>query len=130
MGMLERDGDVMTKVVPDTSQDTLQNEIVHNVEEGSTLHTDEHAAYQGVEKYGFKHDHVNHRSGEYVDGNVHVNTIEGFWSLMKKGIARTHVHASEKHMGKYAKEFEYCYNSRKEPENMFPELINSYPEKS
>ena len=134
LGMLERDGDVHTQVIPNTSKFTLQNAIKDTVEQGSTIHTDEHPGYKGIdndlfgEDYDYAHTTVNHSAGEYVDGNAHVNGIENFWSQLKKGISGTHVHASEKWMENYAKEFEYRYNSRNEPEAMFSELVTTYPE--
>ncbi len=134
LGMLERDGDVHTQVIPNTAKYTLQNAIKDTVEQGSTIHTDEHSGYQGIdqdmfgENYDYSHMTVNHSAGEYVDGNAHVNGIENFWSQLKKGISGTHIHASDKWMTNYAKEFEYRYNCRQEPEKMFSELTTSFPE--
>jgi len=134
LGMLERDGDVHTQVIPNTSKYTLQNAIKDTVTQGSTIHTDENTSYSGIdsdshgESYGYEHTTVNHSAGEYVDGNAHVNGIENFWSQLKKGISGTLVHASEKWMVNYAKEFEYRYNSRQAPEKMFSELVTSFPE--
>ena len=128
LGMLERDGDVMTKVIPAPTSYNMKNPIIDNVEQGSRVHTDEHRGYKGIDKHGYEHGTVEHRAGEYVDGDVHVNGIENFWSQLKKGISGTHVFASPQHLSKYAKEFEYRYNNRDEPEAMFDELTNNYPE--
>ena len=122
-GMLERDGDIMTKVVPNVRKKTLQPIIKKNVENGSTVHTDELKSYTGLSKAGFEHETVNHGAGEYVDGDCHVNGIEGFWARLKLSIRGTHVHVSKKHLEKYVKEFEYRYNRRKRPELMFDELV-------
>ena len=73
-GMMERDGDVMTKVVPNVKKRTLQPIIRENVEEGSTVHTDELRSYSGLGKDGYQHNTVNHGAGEYVDGDSHVNS--------------------------------------------------------
>ena len=82
---------------------------------GSTVHTDELKSYNGLSKAGFEHKTVNHGAGEYVDGDSHVNGIEGFWARLKLSIRGTHVHVSPKHLQNYVKEFEYRYNRRKRP---------------
>ena len=119
----------MTKVVPNVKRNTLQPIIKENVEQGSTVHTDELPTYSNLGNEGYDHEVVNHGAGEYSRGNVHVNSLEGYWSGFKKSVKGTHVHVSRKHLGKYSSEFEYRYNSRENPEEMFPELISSYPEK-
>ena len=124
-GMMERDGDVMTKVVQNVRKKTLQPIIEENVESGSTIHTDELKSYGGLSKAGYDHETVNHGAGEYVNGDSHVNGMEGFWARLKLSIRGTHVHVSEKHLEKYVKEFEFRYNLRKNPELMFPILISS-----
>ena len=125
-GMLERGGDVMTKVVPNVRKKTLQPIIKGNVEQGSTVNSDELKSYSGLSKAGFEHETVNHSEGEYVDGDCHVNGIEGFWARLKLSIRGTHVRVSGKHLQKYVKEFEYRYNRRKRPEKMFDELLAAF----
>ena len=89
-GMLERGGDVMTKVVPNVRKKTLQPIIKENVEKGSAVHTDELKSYTGLSKAGYDHETVNHGAGEYVDGDCHVNGMEGFWARLKLSIRGTH----------------------------------------
>ena len=125
-GMLERDGDVMANVVQNVRMKTLQPIIEENVVAGSTVHTDELKSYNGLSKAGFEHETVNHSAGEYVDGDSHVNGIEGFWARLKLSIRGTHVHVSRKHLQKYVKEFEYRYNMRKLPELMFDRLLAAF----
>ena len=125
-GMLERDGDVMANVVQNVRMKTLQPIIEENVVAGSTVHTDELKSYNGLSKAGFEHETVNHSAGEYVDGDSHVNGIEGFWARLKLSIRGTHVHVSRKHLQKYVKEFEYRYNMRKRPELMFDRLLAAF----
>ena len=124
-GMLERDGDVMATVVPDVKKRTLQPIVAQNVEPGSTVHTDELRSYFGLGQAGYRHETVNHGAGEYVDGDCHVNGIEGFWARLKLSIRGTHVHVSPKHLQKYVKEFEYRYNRRKRPASIFGDLVAS-----
>ena len=125
-GMLERDGDVMTNVVPNVRKNTLQALVVDNVKLGSTIHTDELRSYGGLDKAGYEHQTVNHGAGEYVRGTSHVNGIEGFWARLKLSIRGTHVHVSRKHLQKYVKEFEYRYNRRKRPDAIFGDLVGSF----
>lgn len=125
-GMMQRDGDVMTHVVPDVRRKTLHPIIDENVEAGSTISTDELKSYNGLNHSGYDHKTVNHSIGEYVNGDTHVNSMEGYWAHLKKSIRSTHIHVSGKHLSKYAKEFEYRFNSRKNPELMFPELISTF----
>lgn len=125
-GMMQRDGDVMTHVVHDVKRKTLHPIINANVETGSTISTDELRSYNGLDQSGYVHNTVNHGIGEYANGNTHVNGMEGYWAHLKKSIRSTHIHVSEKHLAKYAKEFEYRFNSRKNPEQMFPELISTF----
>lgn len=128
MGMMEKDGDVMTKVVPNVKRGTLQPIIAENVEAGSVIHTDELRSYNGLAAKGYSHETVNHGSGEYARDGIHVNSIESFWSRLKLSIKGTHVHVSGKHLAKYAQEFEYRFNSRQHPEKMISELLSTYPQ--
>jgi len=126
-GMLQRKGQVMTKIVPDCKRKTLEPIIEENVLDGSTIHTDELRSYRGLKKAGYNHKTVNHRTGEYVVGNTHVNGLENFWKHLKGSIRSTHIHVSKKHLHKYAKEFEYRFNQREHPSEMFPALVSQFP---
>lgn len=125
-GMLNRDGDVMTKVMPTRKGEHLVPEIYKNIEKGSTIHTDEHSAYRYLNEVGYTHKTVNHSKNEYVKDDCHVNTLESYWSRLKNSINGTHVHVSGKHLQKYANEFEYRFNSRNHPEQMIDELLGTY----
>jgi len=125
LGMVERGGDLMTHVVPDVKAKTLLPLIWANVKDGSKISTDELASYDRL-RYRYKHGQVNHRADEWVNGIHHTNTIEGFWSQIKRSIRGTHIHVSGKHMPKYLGEFEYRWNLRETPEMMFPLLLASF----
>ena len=125
-GMLERDGDVMTKIIPNASRNVLQRHIEENVSKGTEMQTDEWLGYRGLDKIGYTHETVEHGCGQYARDGVHVNAIEGFWSQIKRSIRGTHIHVSGKHMAKYLGEFEYRYNMRKTPELMFSRLLASF----
>jgi transposase-like protein len=126
-GMMQRDGQVMTKVVPNVAKKTLQPIIEENVLDGSTVHTDELKSYKGLKKAGYNHKTVNHGEREYVLDDTHVNGLENFWKHLKGSIRSTHIHVSKKHLHKYAKEFEYRFNSRENPSAMFPALVSQFP---
>jgi len=127
MGMMERDGEIMTKVVPNVRKATLQPLIEANVEKGSHVNTDELTSYRGLHLKGYRHQTVDHGAGEYVgfDGAT-VNGIESYWSMLKRGINGTHIHVSGKHLAKYAKEFEYRFNRRHAPASMLGELLSTF----
>lgn len=125
-GMVERNGDVMTRVVPNAQRKTLIPIIEENVEAGSTVSTDEWHPYKALPSHGYNHLVVNHRYGEYVNGEAHTNTLDGFWSIVKRAIRGTHVHVSRKHMAKYLGEFEFRYNLRKSPHLMFDHLLAAF----
>ena len=125
-GMLQRDGEVMTKIVENAQQQTLLPIIEANVSKGSTCHTDEHFSYRPLGSKGYKHETVEHGAKEYVRGNCHVNGLENFWKHLKSSIKGTHIHVSKKHLAKYAKEFEFRFNRRACPSEMFPALVAQF----
>jgi transposase len=125
-GMVQRKGNVMTKVVPNTRKTTLTPIIEKNVYKLSRIHTDESQSYALVAHKGYIHDTVNHSKKEYVRGLAHTNSIEGFWSQVKRSIKGTHVHVSRKHLQKYLVEFEFRYNLRQTPWLMFDRLLKAF----
>ena len=126
MGMLERGGDVVTRVVKDRRMFTLVPEILRYVRQGSRVATDELGSYKLLPEEGYAHGTINHRAGEYVRGPVHTNTIESYWAWLRRGISGTHVWVSEKHLPKYLGEFEFRFNLRKHPHLMFDLLLSSF----
>ena len=125
-GMVERDGEMITRVVPNVRRDTLEAHILENVAHGSQISSDELSSYAKLARHGYKHGAVNHSADEWARGNIHVNTAEGFWSRLKNSIRGTHVHVSAKHLPKYLAEFEYRFNMRRHPEMMFAKLLLSF----
>ncbi len=115
-GAVARQGNVIVKVVPDTKQDTLVNAVNEVVESGSIMVSDEHLAYKNLgNKY--KHTSVNHSKKEYVRGAAHTNTIEGYWSLLKRQINGIHHSVSPKHLQRYCNESSYRYNRKLLPQD-------------
>lgn len=111
-GMVERGGRVVTMKVEDTKAKTLKPIIKEHVAVGSKIMIDEFRAYVTLKRY-FEHGVVRHGQGEYKNGEIHTNTIEGFWSLFKRGVDGIYHWVSVKHMNQYVNEFQYRYNSRK-----------------
>jgi transposase len=127
LGMIEKGGDVITRVIPNRKRITIWPEICANVMPGATLHTDEMGAYKSISLRGYRHMTVNHEQGSYVsEHGCTVNTVEGFWSMLKRGISGTHIHVSPKHLAKYLGEFEYRWNMRTVPHLMLDRLLYSF----
>lgn len=126
LGMVERGGEVVTRVIPDRRENTVVTAMQKLVSMGTRIATDEAKAFRNLGEYGYLHATVNHSQGEYVHGQAHTNTIEGFWSWLKRGINGTHVFVSEKHLSKYLGEFEFRFNLRKNHHLMFPLLLASF----
>jgi transposase len=122
-GMVERGGDVMTRIVENVKAATLEPHILANVKKGSTVSTDELKSYANLARHGFKHCAVSHAREEWSRDGFHTNTIEGFWSILKRSIKGTHVHVSRRHLSKYLGEFEFRWNLRHDPAAMFPYLL-------
>jgi transposase-like protein len=128
LGIVERGGDVVTRVVQARTKDHLIPHIVKFVKPGSKINTDEASNFKLLkERYGFDHEMVDHSAKEYVRGDVHTNSIEGFWSNVKRGIKGTYVHVSKKHLASYLREFEYRHNLRNASYLMFDCLLAAFP---
>src|SRR6185437_7037068 len=111
MGILQRGGKVRTSVVPNRKKKTLQAEIKKHVEAGSALYTDFLLSYEGLAG-DYAHQVVDH-AVQYVDGKIHTNGLENFWSLLKRGINGTYVSVEPFHLFRYLDEQAYRYNNRK-----------------
>lgn len=108
---ISRGGELRAKKLESTNVATLGKFISDNVAEGSRVNTDEWLGYRKLHKM-FDHRVVNHKSHQYVEGDVHTNTLEGFWALFKRGIRGVYHLMSAKHMQKYVDEFVFRYNTR------------------
>lgn len=112
VSLVERGGKVRSFHVAKVTGETLRSILVTNVDRYSFLMTDELTAYKKVGMEFGKHGVVSHSKGEYVRGAVHSNTVEGFFSLLKRGIIGTYHHVSERHLHRYTSEFDFRYNTR------------------
>jgi transposase-like protein len=111
MGILERGGKVRTSVVPNRKKSALQAEVRKHVEAGSALYTDALLSYSGLAGE-YAHEVVDH-AVKYVDGKVHTNGLENFWSLLKRGISGTYISVEPFHLFRYLDEQAYRFNNRK-----------------
>ena len=127
MGMLASNTrEVRAMVVPNAKRETLQNKILENVGWGAHLHTDQHVSYQGVDAtHLFVHKTVNHMT-EYVNGKVHTNGIENFWSLLKRSLRGTYVAVEPFHLDAYVDEQVFRFNNRinKDDAARFTKLVD------
>jgi transposase-like protein len=111
MGILERGGKIRTTVVPNRKKQALQGEVRKHVEAGAALYSDALLSYEGLAG-DYAHKVVDH-AVQYVDGRVHTNGLENFWSLLKRGISGTYVSVEPFHLHRYLDEQSFRYNNRK-----------------
>jgi len=110
-GVVQRGGKVVAQKVKDVKGKTLKAFIAENVCKGSTMMTDEWGAYNGLSAK-FKHLTVSHGQGQYVKGECHTNTMENFWSILKRGIIGQYHQVSCRYLNHYINEFCFRYNNR------------------
>lgn len=110
--MVERQGEIRLQAVDNCKSATLIPIIRHHVKlEETCVITDDFSVYNRLDSVAQERHSVNHSAKEYVDGNAHTNTIEGFWSHLKLGIRAIQIHVSKKHLNRYCKEYEFRYNN-------------------
>src|SRR6202171_6296602 len=112
MGMVERGGHVRAFVVESRTKKELQQKVREHVEAGSAIFSDELQSYGGLDA-DYRHAVINH-AVEYVNGNIHTNSIENFWSLLKRGLKGTYVSIEPFHLFRYIDEQAFRYNNRKD----------------
>jgi transposase len=105
-------GRVMASVVENTGMDVLVPHIREKVLPASAVYTDEFHSYRHLGRMGYEHSRVHHAQKVYVSGDVHTQTIEGFWSLVKRGISGVYHGVSTKHLQSYLDEYVFRYNNR------------------
>lgn len=125
----------MTK---DAEKETLQGTVRQYVLPKSTVYTDESLGYGNInllrdeshKDMGYRHRRIDHSEGIYVQGDVHANTIEGFWSLIKRGISGTHHAVSAKFLQSYLDEYSFRYNRRDIPKPMVMQILERVCERA
>ncbi len=124
-GAVEREGRVVARVVPDTKARTLIPHVRERIMPSSIVFTDEARIYNNLPRLGYGHGRVYHSAHIYVEGDAHVNTMEGFWSLTKNGIRGVYHNVSAKHLQSYLNEYAFRFNRRKSlgRRNMFDAFV-------
>lgn len=116
VGAVQRDGKIILQVVPDRSRVTLHefvDEAIHD--DAEAIHTDDWAPNHGIGDEDTRHETVNHSIGEYVRGDVHTDSVENIWSLLKRSIIGSYHKVSVKHLDAYLDELEWRFNNRDNP---------------
>lgn len=128
-GLLQRHGEVVIQMLPNVQQTTIQPIITSTVKPGSQLYTDEYDIYCRLPEWGYSHKTVNHSQGEYArdeDGDgfheVHINTLEGFWSLLRSWL-RPHRGISQEKLPLYLGFFEFIHNVRRRGKALLSSLL-------
>lgn len=131
LGLIQRDGDVVLNMLPNVQQTTIKPIIMETVEPGSIMFTDEYGIYKRLPEWGYEHKTVNHSIREYArdeDGDgfheVHVNTMEGFWSLLRSWL-RPHRGISQEKLPVYLAFFEFVHNARRRGKALLSSLIST-----
>ncbi len=122
-GVVERGGRVAAMTVPNVKAVSLMPHITKRVLPSSTVYTDEYRPYLGLQKQGYDHRRIHHSENVYVSGDIHTNTIEGFWSLVKRGVGGVYHAVSAKHLQGYLNEYAWRYNHRADGRALFRTLL-------
>jgi ISXO2-like transposase domain len=112
LSLVERGGKVRSFHVEGTSAAHLAPILRANIAKEASVMTDEAGRYAHLNKDFASHEYVNHGAGEYRRGEVHTNTLEGFYSIFKRGMKGVYQHCGEKHLHRYVAEFDFRYNNR------------------
>jgi len=124
IGINQRHGHIIASVVPNVKRSTVSPIITDNVSLDATIYTDEFHTYDHLTTIGFKHSRVNHGAKQYVAGSAHTNNIEGFWSILKRGISGVYHAVSPKYLQRYLDEYVFRYNHRVDEKPMFMSFLN------
>ena len=110
IGARERGGNVRAQAISNTDAGTLKGFVHEHIKPGSTVYTDDHRGYMGLDGIFYNHNTVKHSAKEYVNGMIHTNGIESVWALIKRGHTGTFHHFSVKHLQRYVDEFTFRLN--------------------
>jgi transposase len=130
VGVVERKGRVVALAANDATRETLHGIAKEYVLPESTVFTDELSAYDGLASHGYEHRRINHSTGVYVMGDVHTNTIEGFWSLVKRGISGVYHNVGKQYLQTYLNEYSFRYNRRDTGNLIFHAILAKVSERA
>ncbi|WP_316353625.1 IS1595 family transposase [Candidatus Trichorickettsia mobilis] len=123
LGAVERQGNIIAKVVNHTQSSIVKPFVRDNICITAEVKTDEYKVYNSLKFMGYSHDTVDHGKKEYVNGDTHTNNLEGFWSQLKRSINGTYHSVSPKYLQTYVNEFAYRYNRRNDITPLFKSMI-------
>jgi len=131
VAIVQRHGKVMAKTIPDVTEPTLSGVIKQHVVPESMIYTDEFASYGRIpflrdengKPLGYRHRHIKHSAGQYVYKDIHTNSVEGFWMLVKTGIRGVYHSVSPKYLQSYLNEYTFRYNRRFEGNQQFRSIL-------
>jgi transposase-like protein len=124
IGIVQRGGRAYAKVLKNVTAKSLVGTIHKHVTPGSVVYTDEFPSYNTVGKFKrYRHFRINHKSQSYVHGHIHTNSVEGFWSLLKRGINGVYHSVSPKYLQTYLNEYTFRYNHRFEGNRQFKSIL-------
>jgi transposase len=119
IGIVQKGGSIVAKVTTNTSNVVINKLLKKYVPVNSEVHTDEYRGYSNLKKIGYKHKKCNHSKGKFVVKGSHTNTIEGFWSQLKRSVHGTYHAVSPKYLQTYVNEFAFRFNLRKSEKPIF-----------
>ena len=122
-GVVERKGNVVVKHIKNAKAELIQPIIIKNVSEFAKVITDEWYGYNGLNKQGYLHSTIKHALKQYVIGDIHTNTIENFWSVLKRNIYGIYHFTSRTHLQAYLEEVAYRFNNRTISDNARFDLL-------
>src|SRR5581483_1486057 len=124
MGILSRGGKIHLRHIPNTGKWTMLKYVQENISTGAVIYTDQLGGYRQLKKYGYNHTYINHQETYVIKGtDIHTNSIEGFWSIFKRGVTGVYTHISPKYLEQYANEYGFRYGNRKQGDQMFYEML-------
>ncbi len=131
MGLAERKGRVLARIIPNTTTNVLKDTVNEYVLPGTIVYTDEWSGYNTLgENRRYTHRRIKHAARIYVQGDVHTQTIEGFWSLIKRGIGGVYHSVSHEFLQSYLNEYSFRYNRRNVPRPMFKQILEQVSERA
>jgi transposase-like protein len=132
VGHAERKGRIIVRTIPDAKSATLLENMREFILPKSTVFTDEYQCYDGltrVQDRGYEHRRINHSAKVYVSGDIHTNTVEGFWSLAKNGIRGVYHSVGSAYLQSYLNEYSFRYNRRSDTQPMFLSFLKQVEKK-
>jgi len=123
VGAVERGGKVKAQVVENVQSATVIPFVENTVDSSATVHTDEYQIYDKLGKYGYDHQRIRHSDGVFVVGNVHTNSVEGFWAQVKNAVNGVHHGVAPEYLQHYVNEYAFRYSHRNDVMPMFQTIL-------